>query len=119
LLELVDWCSLANSSNNSSTKTLCRNDTESSYKTANGEVDKHALVAVAGTSPQSSKDTPNNDNSGVCQEARCDDKMLHLLNIGSRRLLGSIQSNDDGANHTLKAPNLTNKTETLLEEDCR
>lgn len=90
LLELVDWGSLANSGNNGSTKTLSRNDTQSADKAADGEIDKHALVAVAGTSPKSSKGTAYKDNSGVRQEARCDDKVLHLLNIGSRRLLGSI-----------------------------
>jgi hypothetical protein len=57
LLELVDWGSLANSGNNGGTKTLSRNDTQSTNKTANGEIDKHALVAIAGTSPKSSKGT--------------------------------------------------------------
>ena len=119
MLELVDWSSLTNSSNNSSTKALSGNDTESSYKTANGKIDKHALIAVAGASPQSSENTSKNDNSGICQEARCDDKMLHLLNIGSGRLLGSVQSDDDSTNHTLKTTDLANETETFLEEDGR
>ena len=57
LLELIDRSGLSNSGNNGSAKTLSRNNTQSANKTANGEVDKHALVAVAGTSPKSSKGT--------------------------------------------------------------
>jgi hypothetical protein len=57
LLELVDWGSLADSGNNGSTKTLGRNNTESANETADGEIDKHTLVAIAGTSPKSSKGT--------------------------------------------------------------
>lgn len=45
--------------------------------------------------------------------------MLHLLNIGSGRLLRSIEGDDDGANHTLETTDLANKTETFFEEDCR
>jgi len=57
LLELVDRCSLANSRNDSSTKTLSRNNAQSANEAADGEIDKHALVAIAGTSPKSSKGT--------------------------------------------------------------
>jgi hypothetical protein len=44
--------------------------------------------------------------------------VLHLLNIGSRRLLRSVQGDDDSANDTLKTADLANKTETFFEEDC-
>jgi len=90
LLELVDRSSLANGSNDSSTKTLGRNNAQAANETANGEIDKHALVAVAGTSPKSSKGTAYNDHSSVRQEPWCDDKMLHLLDIGGGRLFRSI-----------------------------
>jgi hypothetical protein len=45
--------------------------------------------------------------------------VLHLLDVGSRRLLRSIQGDDDSANHALKTANLANETETFFEEDCR
>jgi hypothetical protein len=41
------------------------------------------------------------------------------LNIGSRRLLRSVQGDDDSANDTLKTADLANKTETFFKEDCR
>ena len=90
LLELINRCSLANRSNDSSTQTLGRNNAQSANETANGEIDKHALVAIAGTSPKSSKGTAYNDHSSVRQEPWCDDKMLHLLDIGGGRLFRSI-----------------------------
>ena len=45
--------------------------------------------------------------------------MLHLLDIGGGGLLWGVQGNDDGANDTLKAANLSYETQALLKKDGR
>lgn len=119
LLELIDVCGMTNSCNNSSTQALRGNNTESSYQTADGEINKHAFVAITGTSPESSKNASDDYHAGVDQESWSDYIVLHLLDIGGGGLLGGIQGNDDGANDTLKAADLSYEAQTLFEKDGR
>jgi len=98
---------------------LGSHNTETSNETANRNVHHHGLLSILGTQIQSNNSTCDDDDAGEAKEARRNDPFLHVLNAGHRRLLRGIHGDDDGSNDAVEATHLTNKAQTLLEEDGR
>ena len=117
LLELIG-IGARDLSNNCRTETLGCNDTQPSNETANGNINKHALLAVPRANPERGECRAEDDNPRIRQEAWCNDIFLHLLDIGSSTLLGGIDGNDYGANNTLEAADLAHKAQSLFQENC-
>lgn len=116
---MVELVALVDLSQHSSTQTLSRNDAQAANEGADAQVDEHALLSVAGTTPEGNENAAKDNDTGVGEEARRNDIMLHLLNIGNGTLLWSIQHDNDAANDTQEATNFSNKTQALLQKDGR
>ena len=63
---------------------LGSSDAQAASPAAYRDVDKHVLLSVARTDPECDKDRAHNDDARVAQEARGDDKFLHLLYVRDR-----------------------------------
>ncbi|KAM5494631.1 hypothetical protein McanMca71_006308 [Microsporum canis] len=103
--------------NDGGSEPLGGHNAESTGETADGEVDEHALLAVPGTSPDGKKGGDDNDDAGKGEKARREAVALHVLDIGHRRLRGSVHGDDDGPDETVDAADFPHEAEALLEED--
>lgn len=101
------------------TQTLCGDDAEPTDPAANGDVDEHIFLAVLGRDEEGRQGSTDKNDTCVAQETGLYDIMLHLLDIGDRRLLGRIHDDDDGANDAQKTSDLADHTQALFQEDGR
>lgn len=106
-------------SNDSSPKTLSRNDAQPANRAANAEVDEHALLAIARAHPQRSNERPDDDHTPVGEKSRRHDKVLHFLDIGDGRLLRGIHGDDHRPDDTRETADLAHEAEPLLQKDSR
>ena len=103
----------------SSTQSLGSNHAQAANEAANAQINQHAPLAISRTSPESNKRTAQHNHSRITQEARRNNKLLHLLDILRRALRRRIHHNDDRAHDTHEAANLAHKAQPFLQKDRR
>merc|ERR1711881_197131 len=93
--------------------------TETSNETAYRQVDQHALLAVFWTQPQGNDRAAYEYDTHKRQEARRDNKILHVLDVLYRSLLRRIGRNHNRTNDTAETAHLADKAQALLQEYTR
>lgn len=103
--------------NDGGTKTLCRDNAESSDPAANRDVHQHIFLAPSWAGIESGNDRAHDDHTGVAEKPWCDHVMLHLLDVGDGRLRRGIHYNYHRTDNAEKAGNLSYHTQALLQKD--
>lgn len=116
LIELVAFGDLGN---HSSTQALSGNDAQPSNEGTNTQVDEHAPLSVPWACPQGDENAADDNDPCVRQEARCNDIVLHLLDVGDRALFGGVEDNDHTTDDAHETADLPDQTQAFLQEDGR
>lgn len=116
LVELGDAPDLGE---NGGTEALGAHDAQAADPAADGDVDQHVLLAPPRSGVEGSDQRADDDEARVGEEARGDDKLLHLLDVVDGRLVRGVHNNDDGPDDAQEAGDLADHAEALLEEDGR
>lgn len=98
---------------------MCSNYTQTSYYTADCDVDKHALLAIPRPHPQSKEQGRENNHTRKRKKAWRNNEVLHLLYVSDSRMRRRIQWYHDRPNNANKAGDLTDNAESFLEKKSR
>jgi hypothetical protein len=106
----------SNGGNNGGTETLGRDNAKTANQTTDGKVYQHRLFAVLGSQVPGDDNTGDDDDTGIAEEARRDDQMLHVANVGNGGLSRRIYDNNDGPNNAIETADLADKAQSLFEK---
>jgi hypothetical protein len=95
---------------------LGRDNAKTANQTTDGKVYQHRLFAVLGSQVPGDDNTGDDDDTGIAEEARRDDQMLHVANVGNGGLSRRIYDNNDGPNNAIETADLADKAQSLFEE---